>query len=141
MGDELEELKHNLKVSFSRMKSDINSNQEKIDKLIKINKQLQEQIKGLEVKIASLEAKPKGLKYELLRSFKRNKKQIIKQRILSMVKGRQIPLPELKEVFVDEKQYCSKATFYRYIDELKKAGWLDMVNVDGNQIVVVAKQL
>lgn len=136
MGDELEELKHNLKVSFSRMKSDIQSNQDKIDKLLDINKQLQEQIKRLEAKIGE----PKGLKSELMRSFKRNKKQIIKQRILSLVKERQVPVPELKEIIVDDKGYCSKATFYRYVDELKSEGSLNMISIDGNQIVI-AKQL
>ncbi|OGM01528.1 hypothetical protein A3K72_04200 [Candidatus Woesearchaeota archaeon RBG_13_36_6] len=140
MGDEIEDLRHNLKVSFSRMKSDIHSNQEKIDKLLEINKQLQEQIKRLESKIVSLEAKPQGLKSELLRSFKRNKKQIIKQRILSLIKGRQMPVAELKEAIVDDKNYCSKATFYRYIDELKKVGIVNSISIDGNDVIVLTQE-
>ena len=140
MGDELEDLRHNLKVSFSRMKSDIHSNQEKIDKLLEINKQLQEQIKSFEAKLNALETKPQGLKSELLRSFKRNKKQIIKQRILSLVKSRQMPVAELKEMIVDDKQYCSKATFYRYIDELKKAGIVNSIFIDGNDVLVIVQE-
>lgn len=139
MGDEIEQLRHNLKVSFSRMKQDIQSNHEKIDHLIKINEQLKEYILRLETKIGNMK-QPTGLKSELMRSFKRNKKQIIKQRILDLVRERQIPVPELKEMIVDDKQYCSKATFYRYIDELKKEGWLNMITIDNNQLAVSIKK-
>ena len=140
MGDEIADLKHNLKVSFSRMKEDIVHNQEKIDKLIEINEKLQEQIKGLEEKIGKLESKPAPLKSELMRSFKRNKKQIIKQRILALIKEREIPLPELKEIIVDEKGYCSKATFYRYVEEMKKEELLNTVTINDNRVEVVGKQ-
>ncbi len=139
MGDEIEDLRHNLKVSFSRMKFDIHSNQKKIDKLLEINKQLQAQIKSLEAKISGLESH-RGLKSELLRSFKRNKKQIIKQRILSLIKGRQMPVAELKEAIVDDKNYCSKATFYRYIDELKKAGIVNSISIDGNDVLFLVQE-
>ena len=139
MGDEIQELRHNLKVSFSRMKQDIQSNQDKIDHLIKINEQLQQYIQSLESKISNLE-QPAGLKSELMRSFKRNKKQIIKQRILDLVRERQIPVPELKEIIVDDKKYCSKATFYRYIDEMKKIGIVDILSINGNDVLVIVKE-
>jgi chromosome segregation ATPase len=135
MGDELEELRHNLKVSFSRMKSDIKANQDKIDQVLEINQQLQAQIKNLEAKLSQTST----LKSELMRSFKRNKKQIIKQRMIALIQDRQIPVPELKEIIVDEKKYCSKATFYRYIDEMKKEGLLNVITVDNNQIVLLLK--
>lgn len=133
MGDELQDLKHNLKVSFSRMKDDIQENKSKIDMLIEINRKLQSKIDKLQ------EAKPKGLKSELMRHYKKNKKGIIKQRILDFIKEKEYSLPELKEIIVDDKQYCSKASFYRYIDELKNSKWLDTVSVDGNQMVVIVK--
>ena len=140
MGDEIEELRDNLKVSFSRMKQDIHYNKEMIEGLVKLNTGLQEQIKQLEQHIKQLEQRPKGLKSELIKHYDRNKKGLIKQRILGLVKTRQYSLPELKEEIVDEKRYCSKATFYRYIDELKTRGWIDVAESDGVQVVLLMKE-
>jgi len=59
------------------------------------------------------------LDFEFNKKLKRNKKAIIKQKMLDIVSNKKITLPELKEEIVDYNNYCSKATFYRYYHELK----------------------
>ena len=56
----------------------------------------------------------------MLTKIKRNKKGIIKARILELVKTERYSIPEIKDIVVDRDNYCSKATFYRYLIELKK---------------------
>lgn len=141
--DELDELKHNLKVSFSRMKEDILSNRQEtgemrsyIEDLVKTNRLLLEQVSSLKDEIRTLKEKPRGLKTELMRSLSRNKKLIIKQRILDMAMEGRFSTPELKERVVDDRNYCSKASFYRYIDELRAERKIDLIGVEGREVVV-----
>lgn len=59
--------------------------------------------------------------YEALLAFKAkvNKRDILKQKILSMINEEGINLSELKFMFVEHFKYCSKATFYNYLKELE----------------------
>lgn len=60
------------------------------------------------------------LKTEVINKFKRNRKRMIKNKLLETIKfGHNLSIPEIKEILVDQLKYCSKATFYRYIEELK----------------------
>ncbi len=58
------------------------------------------------------------LKSEFDRKFNRNKKQIIKQKILETAKTTP-KVADLKYYIVNQLKYCSKASFYRYIEEMK----------------------
>jgi len=133
---ELDELKHNLKISFSRMREDIHFNRSQIEDLVRANKMLLEQVGSLKDEIKALKERPKGLKTELMRSLARNQKALIKQRILEIVGQGRFSIPELKERIVDDRNYCSKASFYRYIDELKSNRNIDFLSVEGREIVV-----
>ncbi len=59
--------------------------------------------------------------YEALLAFKAksNKRELLKQKLISMITETGINLSELKFLFVDHYKYCSKATFYNYIRELE----------------------
>jgi hypothetical protein len=134
----LDELKHNLKVSFSRMKEDIRSSRQQIDDLIKLNKALQEQMAAVQAELKGIkEQRPKGLKTELMRGLARNQKALIKQRMVGLAGEGRYSIPELKDIIVDDKNYCSKASFYRYLDELKADGKLDIANIGDREIIVV----
>jgi hypothetical protein len=133
---ELDELKHNLKVSFSRMKEDIHFNREQVEDLVKANRMLLEQVSSLKDEIKALKERPKGLKTELIRSLARNQKALIKQRILELVNQGRFSIPELKERIVDDRNYCSKASFYRYIEELKSGRKIDFLALEGREVVV-----
>lgn len=59
--------------------------------------------------------------YEALLAFKAkaNKREILKQKIMSMIGENGINLSELKFMFVEHFRYCSKASFYNYLKELE----------------------
>ncbi len=59
--------------------------------------------------------------YEALLAFKAkaNKRDLLKQKILSMIGESGLNLSELKYMFVEHFRYCSKATFYNYLKELE----------------------
>lgn len=64
--------------------------------------------------------KKNSLKSEFDRKFKKSKKSIIKQKIVEVIKTKPIYLADLKYYIVDQLNYCSKASFYRYIEEMKE---------------------
>ncbi len=59
--------------------------------------------------------------YDALLEFKAktNKREILKQKLLSMIGENKMNLSELKFMFVEHFRYCSKATFYNYLKELE----------------------
>jgi hypothetical protein len=59
--------------------------------------------------------------YEALLAFKakKNKRDVLKKKMVSMVGENGLSLSELKFMFVDHFKYCSKATFYNYLKELE----------------------
>ena len=73
----------------------------------------------------------------MIKKLERNKKDIIKQRIIEMVTQAPMLLPELKEILVDEKQYCSKASFYRYIEDLLHRGIIAFDQKGESNIVIL----
>jgi predicted transcriptional regulator YheO len=77
-----------------------------------------------------------GLKKELLRNFRKKRKNIIKKKILEVIKENGIELPDLKYFIVDQLNYCSKASFYRYLEELKKQGLIMITTIDNKNIVL-----
>jgi len=79
----------------------------------------------------------KGLAAQIMRKVGRNKKSLIKKRIVEIASKEQLSLSELKEIVVDEQNLCSKATFYRYFDALKQKNVLSVVIVDEVEIILV----
>lgn len=59
------------------------------------------------------------LKAEFVRKFNRSKKELIKQKIIEAIKIKPTSIADLKYYIVDQLRYCSKASFYRYIYEMK----------------------
>lgn len=59
--------------------------------------------------------------YEALLEFKAktNKRELVKQKILTTVPNDGMILSELRFLFVEHFNYCSKATFYNYLKELE----------------------
>ncbi len=112
---------------------------ENIEKTNSTQTELMAQIKGLEIamnyikefnstkqtKTETQEIKSKVVvqedPYEALLKFKAkaNKRDVLKNKMLSMISDGGMNLSELKFMFVDHFRYCSKATFYNYLKELK----------------------
>ena len=67
--------------------------------------------------------------------FGLDKKAVIKAKILETVGHAPVMLPRLKEIMVDQNDYCSKASFYRYFDELKREEKVSLIEMNGRTIV------
>ena len=139
MGEELDQLKQGLKTSFKNIKEDITSNSVKMQELIKQNEGLKNEVYQLRETIKQLTNDPRKdiLKEDMLTKIKRNRKEIMKARILELVHTERYSIPEIKDIVVDRDNYCSKATFYRYILELKKR--IEEIKIGNKQVAVPIK--
>ena len=81
--------------------------------------------------------------YKALIDFriKKNKKEILKQKILEIV-NESIDFSELKFLFVDFNKFSSKATFYSYVKELEFEKFIK-VEKDrfGSKVFLMSKKL
>ncbi|MGM5480002.1 MAG: transcriptional repressor [Nanobdellota archaeon] len=73
----------------------------------------------------------KALEREALKKINKNRKQIIQETILQHINQQNTTPLELKKTIVDTKQYCSKATFYRYVQELEDKQQLQRITING----------
>ena len=77
--------------------------------------------------------------YEALIAFKAksNKREMLKQKLVSMIGDNGLNLSELKFMFVDHQKFVSKATFYNYLKELIAQGTITQELVNGKAHVFV----
>jgi restriction endonuclease S subunit len=121
------------------IKEEIDANNKRIALLEEQNRVLIDEIKNLREELSK---KEEPLKDELMRKFNRNKKNIIKSKILDIIGGsRAISIPEVKDIVVEQMRYCSKASFYRYIEEMKRNGLLEFSNINNREVVVLSRQI
>jgi len=78
------------------------------------------------------------LEAEFLKKFKKNKREIIKSKILSLIQNKKLSTNELKEIIVNQLAYCSKASFYRYLEELQHEKKVGRAITYGKEILVLA---
>ena len=107
-----------LKESFGRIKSDIDELREAVRKLREENEFLREQVRSLSVLPARTIEKP-SLEQEVAKKLNRNKKEVIKHKMSELL-DQGISVIEVKDRIVDQQRYCAKASFYRYLEELKR---------------------
>jgi hypothetical protein len=71
--------------------------------------------------------------YDALIAFKAktNKREMLKQKLISMIGENGMNLSELKFMFVDHQRFVSKATFYNYLKELEASGTITQERVNG----------
>ena len=115
-----------------------NDSTELMEKIMMLERQ-QDDIKKA-VKEAVREAVPQAARKPggIAVKVTRNKKTIIKNQILNTIQEKELTIPELKEIIVDEQRFCSKATFYRYIEKLKHC--YDCAKVGERDILMIKKQ-
>ncbi len=80
--------------------------------------------------------------YEALVAFKAksNKRELLKQKLVSMINDGGMNLSELKFMFVDHNRYVSKATFYNYLKELEAQGTISQEFVNGKKHIFANTQ-
>lgn len=78
--------------------------------------------------------------YEALLAFKAktNKREMLKQKMMSLVGDNGMNLSELKFMIVDHFKYCSKATFYNYLKELELERHIKIERSHSKNIVYLA---
>jgi uncharacterized coiled-coil DUF342 family protein len=131
-----------IKKSFDKVKKDLDEYSARILKLESSNRTLNEKNDKLEKEILVLDNKlmdiktPKNeLHKEFIKKVNRHSRAIIKQKIIDIAATRKLTTPEIKEIIVDQSGYCSKASFYRYLDELKQRNQLNEIEINGIKIV------
>lgn len=85
-----------------------------------IPKELYPDISYIEKRLEKLEQKKLSMKEKIMRRLTRNSKEYVKSVILSYIKKyERISALQLKEIVVDEQNFCSKSSFYRLLEEIE----------------------
>ena len=147
---EIDQLKEQLRGSFSKIKKDMAQKDVEIARLrteldiVKQNIIPKKEMKHLVFDAVSSALNKKEetpLKNELLKKFERNKKEIIKHKIIEIIsQNHNINTAELKEEML-KNRYCSKASFYRYLSELQQTGRIDFMEINKKTVCLKKAQL
>ncbi len=95
--------------------------------------------KVVEIALQKINGKTSKLKDEFVKKFERKRKDLIKQKIIELANNQQLTIPEIKDILVDKEGYCSKATFYRYIEKLQNTKEIDFVELNERKVVINKK--
>lgn len=88
--------------------------------------------------IEKLSQKKDPVKAELLWRLRRTRREFVYKKILDIASNGPKDLAEIKYFIVDQGNYCSKPTFYRYIQHLQSTGRLNLMRAQNR--VVAAKR-
>ncbi|MCA9477544.1 MAG: transcriptional repressor [Nanoarchaeota archaeon] len=75
----------------------------------------------------------KLLEKEAVKEVSTHRREIILKKIEEELRKQELSAKELKILFVDEYEYCSKATFYRYLETLRKEQRIDSIKINGKE--------
>jgi len=83
--------------------------------------EMQTDISHIEKRLEKLEQKKMSMKEKIVKRLTRNSKEYVKSVILSYIrKYERISALQLKEIVVDEQNFCSKSSFYRLLEEIEE---------------------
>jgi len=86
-----------------------------------IPKQVESELHELQQRLERLEQKKISMKEKIVKRITRNSKEYVKSVILSyMRKYERVSALQLKEMIVDEQNFCSKSSFYRLLEEIEQ---------------------
>ena len=75
----------------------------------------------IEKRLEKLEQKKASIREKIMKRLTRNSKEYVKSVILSYIKKyERISALQLKEIVVDEQNFCSKSSFYRLLEEIEQ---------------------
>ncbi len=127
------------KISELRKELDTLKNQvvEYLPRLLEQNNQI---LRRMEVLEKAILKQPDPLKEQLLSKYKKGRREIVKDRILTLSREKEPSLAQLRDTVVMEQRLCSRATFYRYLSELQASGTLAVVSVNGLERIKTLSQ-
>ena len=73
---------------------------------------------------------------KLIKKFNKKRKALIVSRISSLANKKNLSLPEIKEIIVDNESLCSKATFYRYIEKLRNQRAIELIKINDMDVLI-----
>lgn len=129
-----DEILFHVKRSFEKVRADIKMHEAYIETLRAENQMLKMQLQQL-LQQCEQNKKNERLQQEVFHLVKRRNKVFIKQKIQNALATGARSVSELKELIVNREGYCSKASFYRYMEDLKSTGALIFVETDGVSFV------
>ena len=78
-------------------------------------------ISYIEKRLERLEQKKLSIRERIIKRLTRNSKEYVKSVIISYIrKYEKISALQLKEIVVDEQNFCSKSSFYRLLEEIEE---------------------
>ena len=78
-------------------------------------------VSSIEKRLERLEQKKMLIKEKIMKKLTRNSKEYVKSILISYIKKYQkISALQLKEIIVDEQNFCSKSSFYRLLEEIEQ---------------------
>ena len=72
-----------------------------------------------------------------IKKFNKKRKSLVLSRIASLASRKNLSIPEIKERIVDNDSLCSKATFYRYVNKMKKQGMIDIIKINEAEVLTI----
>jgi len=98
-------------------------------------------LSSIEKRLEKLELKKMSIKEKIIKKLTRNSKEYVKSLILSYIKKyEKISALQLKEIVVDEQNFCSKSSFYRLLDEIEQLDDIGVIK-QGKEKVYLSKAL
>jgi hypothetical protein len=86
-----------------------------------VHREMHPDISYIEKRLEMLEQKKMSIKEKIMRKLTRNSKDYVKSVIFSYIKKyERISALQLKEIVVDEQNFCSKSSFYRLLEEIEE---------------------
>lgn len=85
-----------------------------------VHREMHPDLSYIEKRLEMLEQKKMSIKEKIMRKLTRNSKEYVKSVIISYIrKYEKISALQLKEIVVDEQNFCSKSSFYRLLEEIE----------------------
>lgn len=76
-----------------------------------------------------------SIEKEMVAELQKNKREFIKERIIDASSTNKYGPKDIKKIIVDKQKYCSKATYYRYLHELKKTKRISIMKINHKEII------
>jgi len=98
-------------------------------------------INEMQRRLENLEHRKSSIREKIAKKITRNSKEYVKSTMLSYIrKYERISALQLKDIVVDEQNFCSKSSFYRLLEELEELEEIGVIK-DGKEKHYVSKAL
>jgi len=75
------------------------------------------------------------LEKETMATVTKNKKELLKEKICTVATQIKVTVKDMKIRFVDEEKHVSKATFYRYLQELREEKRIELLIINEQEYI------